>query len=149
MSSSKPHPDDQRGFTLIELLAFIVLAGFLVAGVHLLGWLWGTILGVIAFVLAGSALALLRDGFEGIPRLPRCRNGCCRGPGLFLGDYGDYRIGDEHDLVCRCGIRHKRRGKRFVVVNDDGTEISHLIWRPFRGWFPDHAGIGQSGRRED
>ena len=143
MTCTKTHPGNQQGFTLVEMLAILVLVGFVLAGVHLLGWLWGTILGVTVFFLVASALALLRDGFEGIPRLPRCRNGCCRGPGLLPGDYGDYRIGDEHDLVCRCGIRHKRREKRFVVLKDDGTEVPYLIWRPFRGWFPDHGAIGQ------
>jgi len=143
MTRTKANPNGQQGFTLVEVLAILVLVGFVVAGVHLFGWLWGTISGVIAFFLGASALALVRDGFEGIPRLPRCKNGRCRGPGLLFGDYGDYRAGGEQDLVCRCGIRHKRRGKRFVIVNDDGTEVPHLVWRSFRGWFPDSGGIGQ------
>jgi hypothetical protein len=136
------------GFTLIELLGFIVLVICMCFGakfIHnrfggIFGWLLGGFLGFLAFLLVGSALALVKDGFEGIPRLPKCRNGCCRGPGNLLGDYGDYescKLGDKYYLVCRCGGRYKRNGKRFVVINDDGTETPYLIWRPFRGWFQD------------
>jgi hypothetical protein len=145
MSATEARDDAAQGFTLVELLAIVVLIGFVLAGVHLFGWLLGAVVGFIAFLFAGSALALVRDGFEGIPRLPRCRNGRCRGPGLLLG-HGDYSIvkfGDEYNRVCRCGIRHRRSGKRFVIVNEDGTETPYLVWRPFRGWFPDQPGIGQ------
>ena len=148
MTRSSRHPASNpalEGFTLIELLAFVVLVSFVVVGVHFLGWLRGTIVGFAGFIFAGSALALVRDGFEGIPRLPKCRNGCCRGPGFLFGhgQYGEVKFGEEYYRVCCCGIRHKRRGKRFVVVNDDGTEVPHLIWRPFKGWFPDSGGISQ------
>jgi hypothetical protein len=141
------------GATLIEFLAFVVLIWFVLAGAHLahsrygswLGSLLGGVVGLLSFLLAVLALALVKDGFGGMPPLPRCRNGCCRGPGTFRG-YGDYEIvqfGDQHYRVCRCGIRHKRSGNRFVIVNADGTEIPYLVWRPFRGWFPDGPGGGQ------
>lgn len=144
MTGSKANPDDQRGFTLAELLAVIVLIGCVAAGVTFFGWLGGTLLGVIAFLLAGSVLALVRDGLAGIPRLPRCWTGCCRGPGLFFGhgDYHQEKVGDEDVRVCRCGIRHKRSGRRFLVVSVNGTETPYLVWKPFRGWFPDHDAGG-------
>jgi hypothetical protein len=136
------------GFTPIEFLAFIAMVVCVLSGAKVahervggnFGWLLGGFFGFFVFFLVGLAWAALIDfGIKGVPRLPKCRNGCCRGPGMFLG-YGDYEIrkfGEEYNRVCRCGVRYKRRGKRFVVVNDDGTESPYLIWRPFRGWFPD------------
>jgi hypothetical protein len=139
-------------FTLIELIFFIVmiecvlqggkLGRHIVGGVH--GWLLGGFLGLIAFFLAVAVLALLGDLWGGMPRLPKCRNGCCRGPGMFRGE-GDYEfevIGEEYRHVCRCGHRYRRRGRRFVEVNEDGTEAPYLVWRPFRGWFPEVPGLG-------
>ena len=136
------------GFTLIELLAFVVMILCVVEGAKIAqlivggkyGWLLGGFLGFVSFFLGGLALALLKDLWGG-GGLPKCRNGCCRGPGMFRG-HGDYthrKVGEEYHLVCGCGVRHERRGRRFVVVNDDGTETPHLVWRPFRGWFPDRS----------
>lgn len=145
MNAAKARFGNAHGATLIGLLAILLLIGFVVAGVHLFGWLRGVAAGVLVFFVTGSTLALVRDGFEGVPRLPKCLNGCCRGPGLLLG-HGDYtieKIGGEYNRVCQCGIRHKRSGRRFVVVSEDDTEIPYLVWRPFRGWFPDQLGTSQ------
>jgi hypothetical protein len=136
------------GLTLIELVVFVAMIVCVVEGGGIghrivggrFGWLLGGFSGCFSFFLALAALVLLMDFWVGgVPRLPKCRNGCCCGPGMFRG-HGDYthrKVGDEYHLVCGCGIRHERRGRRFVVVNDDGTETRYLVWRPFRGWFPD------------
>ncbi len=141
------------GFTLIELLVFVALLVFMKFGadfVHarvsgIFGWLLGGFLGLGAFLAVGLALTLLKDlAVGGIPRLPRCREGTCRGPGMFRADNGNYKsqkVGEIYIDVCQHGGRYKRRGKRFVIVNDDGTETPYLIWRPFRGWFPDEPTI--------
>ncbi len=134
------------GFTLIELLAIVVLVFCVLQGVNfgrqMVGSWYGKLLGGFAgfllFFLGLFAWATLMDLWTG-RGLPKCRNGCCRGPGNFRGD-GDYdigRIAEEHVWVCRCGGRYRRHGRRFVIVNDDGVETPYLVWRPFRGWFPD------------
>lgn len=139
------------GLTLIELLVFVALMVCVLEGARIgqhvfggkWGWLSGGFLGCFSFFLGALALLLLLElWFGGIPRLPRCRNGCCRGPGMFRG-YGDYtlkKLGDHYCNVCGCGLLFRRRGRRFVSVSDDGTETPHLIWHPFRGWFPDDSG---------
>lgn len=138
----------RSGFTLIELLGFVVMLFCVLAGREIAGHvsggryarLVGGLVGFVAFVVGGLMLALLKDLWSG-GGLPACRNGCCRGPGNFRG-HGDYthgRIGDEYHYVCRCGDRYRRHGRRFVIVNDDGTELPYLIWRPFRGWYPDSS----------
>jgi hypothetical protein len=135
-----------RGFTLIEILGFIVFVVCVIYGAKLgqhiaeswYGGLLGGVLGALAFIACGLALAGVKDLWKGWG-LPMCRNGCCRGPGYFSG-YGDYDIqksGREYYKVCKCGDRYKRRGNRFVLVNKDSTETPYLIWRPFRGWFLD------------
>ena len=133
------------GFTLIELLAIVVLVFCVIQGVnfgrHIVGGWYGKILGGLAgflvFFLGGFAWAALMQLWTG-RGLPKCHNGCCHGPRMFGdGDYDIGRVGDEYVWVCRCGGRYRRRGRRFVIVNDDGTETPYLVWRPFRGWFPD------------
>jgi len=42
---------------------------------------------------------------------------------------------EEYVWVCRCGGRYRRRGRRFVIVNDDGTETPYLVWRHFEDGF--------------
>jgi len=141
------------GFTFIELLCFIVLVICVREGakfIHdkvggIFGWVLGGSLGLLFFLLIGSAWTLAIDFlFNGIPRLPKCKEGTCRGPGMLPGNDGDYKsqkFGEEYIYVCRHGGRYNRRGRRFVIVNDDGTETPYLIWRRFRGWFPDEPPI--------
>jgi hypothetical protein len=147
------HP--RSAFTLIELVCFLMLVAFAIAGAGWghgrigggVGYLVGGLIGLSAWFAGAFALAAIRDGFAGVPRMPRCKDGTCRGPGLWPGNYGNYELrkfGDEYDNVCAHGVRYRRRGKRFVVVNDDGTETPYLIWRPFRGWFADPAAADAS-----
>ena len=141
------------GCTLIELLVFIAVIVCGLVGAHVglhrvgpaYGWLLGGFLGCSTPLFGLMLLALLMDLWSG-GGSPNCRNGCCRGPGMFHG-YGDYKyrkVGEEYHYVCRCGVRYKRRGKRFVVVNDDGSETPYLVWHPFRGWFPDGSAGAES-----
>jgi len=136
------------GMTLIEMLCFIVLVIFILIGVFFgsaiigswYGWLLGAVLGLFVFLVSLMALAVLKDLWTG-SGLPKCRNGCCRGPGYFRG-YGNYdtrKVGEEYYDVCKCGDRYQRRGKRFVLVNEDGAETPYLIWRRFRGWCSDEG----------
>ena len=136
------------GMTLPEMLCFIALVVCVIIGVkfgsHITGswygYLLGAILGFLLFFIPLMALAVLKDLWRGWG-LPKCRNGCCRGPGYFSG-YGDYdtqKSGEEYYEVCKCGDRYKRHEKQFVLVNEDGTETPYLIWRRFRGWYPDEG----------
>lgn len=136
------------GMTLIEMLCLMALALCILIGIFLAtviieswyGWLLGVALGFLLFFIPLMALAVLKDLWSG-SGLPKCRNGCCRGPGYFSG-YGNYdtqKSGEEYYEVCKCGDRYKRHGKRFILVNEDGTETPYLIWRRFRGWYPDEG----------
>lgn len=138
------------GFTLIEILFLYAMVGFVIAGVVLLGGQFGRLLGgffgFLAFIIVVLAWGAVIDfGFKGFPRLPTCRDGCCRG----VDDYEFHKFGDDYVWVCRRGVRYRRRGRRFVAVNEDGTESAHLIWRPFRGWFPDKAAATDSSPNRD
>lgn len=146
---------DSVGFTLIELLVIVVMVFCVIQGVsfgrHIVGGWYGKALGGIAgfvvFFVGSFAWVTVMQLWTG-QGLPKCRNGCCRGPGNFRGD-GDYdigRVGDEHVWVCRCGSRYRRRGRRFVIVNDDGKETPYLVWRPFRGWYADGAAKAEAPR---
>jgi len=145
MNAIKTHFDEVKGATLIEFLVILSLIGLVAAGVHLFGWLLGVVFGGVVFLAAGFLVAVLRDGFTGIPPLPRCRNGCCAGPGLLSGhgDYRSERFGEDYIQICRCGIRHKRSDRRFMTVAEDGTKTPYLVWKPYRGWFPDETNEGQ------
>lgn len=137
-----------RGMTLVEMLCFMALVPCILIGVFFgsaiignwYGWLLGAVLGFLAFFIPMMVWAVFKEFWNGIG-LPKCRNGCCRGPGFSLDDKGDYKIqeageGEFYD-VCKCGDRYQKRGRRFVLINEDGTETPYLIWRPFRGWYPD------------
>ena len=128
-------------FTLIEFIVFIaiivcvLMAGYITHGKidgHF-GWLLGGIWGLLFFFFVGFALCILVDfGVKGFPRLPKCQNGCCRAE-----DYDIQEFRGGFVRISRCGGRYKRCGRRFLIVDDDGSEIPYLIWRPFRGWFSD------------
>jgi hypothetical protein len=131
-----------RGATLIEIV--VIVAMFYVAWLGARysqrtmggrwGWLPGGSVGFVLPLIVLGVLAFVSDlAIGGMPRLPRCREGTCRGPDA----YKSGKFGEEYHLVCRHGGRYKRHGGKFVIVNEDGTETPYLIWRPFRGWFPD------------
>lgn len=136
-----------RGATLVEMICLMALVLCILIGVFFVtviveswyGWLLGVALGFLAFFIFGAIWNVFKELWSG-SGLPKCRNGCCRGPGFSLGDEGDYDIqetGEEFYRVCKCGDHYQRRGKRFILINEDGTETPYLIWRRFRGWCPD------------
>jgi hypothetical protein len=139
--------------TLPEMLCFIALVVCVIMGAKLghhiagswYGYLLGGILGIFVFLVCIYAFGFVLHLWSGTG-LPKCRNGCCHGPSGFSNE-GDYKIQEvesEFYMVCKCGDRYQRRGKQFVLVNEDGSESPYLIWRRFRGWFPD---VEQKGNR--
>jgi hypothetical protein len=135
------HQKKPRGLTFIEIAVFVSMVGFVIATAIVFnpafGWLGSALLGTLIFCSSALGLVLIVDyGIKGVPRIPGCKNGCCRG----LFDYDVREFGGEFVQVSRCGGRYRRNGRRFVIVNDDRTETPYLIWRPFRGWFPDAQG---------
>jgi hypothetical protein len=137
-----------HGFTLIEFLAFLCMTALVVVGGFVgsgaiegrFGWMVGGIAGFAAFVVGGLVCAwFLQRFFIGNPRLPTCREGSC-----VAKDYTLEELHGDYDWVCRHGIRYKRKGRRFVVVDGSGNETPYLIWRPFKGWRSDSA-IARNG----
>lgn len=138
----RPKRDNRPGATLIEMLVIFALIGLTILGAKvfhgLIGTRWAYVLGgVVGFLVIPGVVALcaLFDCLarSGIPNFPRCRSGRCRGGR----DYELERFGEELDWVCKCGDRYQRCGRRFMRVNDKGEAVRYIIWRPFRGWFPD------------
>lgn len=138
----KPH---YKGLNLIEVLMFFVMflgvfAGVIISEKPVLGGFVGLIASFIAVVAWALLSDLLFGGF-----LPKCRQGGCDANLFHNSGYEVHFAGEESYYVCRHGGRYKRRGKRFLIVNDDGTESPYLVWRPFRGWFPDVAAQPPAG----
>lgn len=132
-SGSCSWPNKKLGFTLIELLVIfgmitLTIVGYRLAG--LLGCAVGFLVVPVVAGIVGLFQCLVKDG---IPTLPRCRNGLCSGSS----DYEIKRFDDDFFLVCKCGGRYKKFGRRFMQVTDQGGKMPYMIWRPFKGWFPD------------
>jgi hypothetical protein len=139
--------------TLFELLNFLLVVGFVISGVlvgqNLFGWpgaVGGFALGVAAGLLRLDGIyrigGYLEDMlYRGRPRRPVCKNGTCH---LY-----DYKAAWEEivagprrymfRLTCHCGTSYQRLGRRFMVVLPDGSLEPYMVWRPFRGWFPDEG----------
>lgn len=129
-------------FTLIECFGFIIAIVAVFVGVAVgyryfgtFGAVVGGAIGIAAFIGFGFALAFLWDLWvKGYPPIPECKKGCCSS-----GSYGVERVGDEFCYRCQTGDRYTRIGKRFVFIDSSGVKHPYLIWRPFRGWFPDES----------
>ena len=138
------------GATCIEVLwlLLILLGGLIVAcyaGAKF-GWL-GFVVGLLAGTLAscgvyvGSILmrCLLIGLSTGIPEFPPCGNGKCKY--AWTPPFGDYQlsemVGDRIGVRCQCGSLYVKQGRRMFEVLPDGTRKPHMIWKPFRGWYPD------------
>lgn len=131
-----------KGATLIELVVILVWLGCIILGANLLctqfgggkGWLLGGFIGGVIGSLALLVLSGVRQFlFQGIPFFPRCCNECSP---------KSYRIQKDNAglcLVCACGARYRKRGRRFIIVNADDTESPYLVWVPFRGWRRDEG----------
>lgn len=124
------------GMTLVEMLCFMALVPCILIGVFIgsaiigswYGWLLGAVLGFLVFFIFGSIWNLLKVFWSGIG-LPKCRNGCCRVPSVSSDDEGGYEtqvIEGELYEVCKCGDRYQKKGRRFVLINENGTETPYL-----------------------
>ena len=126
--------------TLVELLVIVgtiacAIYGAMTLG-HWLGWV-GYALGLVgggaAITTLIYVLLTLHDLiWWGRPPLPACRNGKCKAD-----DYELRCVGEEFDWFCKCGTRYRKKPRRLYEVRSDGSLGRYMIWKPFRGWFPD------------
>jgi hypothetical protein len=135
--------------TLIELIVFLINVAMGVAisclaggRYGLTGYIVGFPIGFVSLICVLAAMAWLDDMWRrGRPSFPVCRNGKCRA--------GEYRYSQvEGRLVCRCqcGTEYKRAGRRFSEVLPDGSIRPYLVWRAFRGWYPDDEANADQSR---
>lgn len=125
--------------TLIEVvflpLYILLLYSSARWGYHRDGWrgvVGGLIAVLVVLPLVGYALGFLWSLiYAGWPPYPACRTGKCDRYQLRRLDYRGY-------VLCSgCGTRYRMRGRRFYEVQPDGSVRPYMVWRPFRGWFPD------------
>lgn len=130
---------DSGRLTLIELLLFtsyILLAVSCVRwGLYRYGWrgaVGGLIVVLVILPLVAYALGFLASWiYTGLPPYPACRTGRCNNYQLRRLDNGGYA------LFCECGMPYRKRGRRFLEVQPDGSVRPYMIWKAFRGWFPE------------
>ena len=128
------------------MLGGIVGAWFGVKEFGWLGFIIGGLVGVVVsfggLMLAAFVWAVVESLlFGGIPYLPPCKDGKCKSG--WLTDFGDYEPerDPEHRAYfrCRCGHlywRNRTEG-RVLEVLPDGTTKPYMVWRSFRGWYPE------------
>lgn len=135
------HNSRQSGVTLIELVVLVLWFAMGCAGAVLgsarYGWVGGT-LGFLLGLAVPAGLVQFHKYmnqmlYRGRPTFPICRNGKCH--------YNDYRYqpveGGGHALFCQCGDRYVKTGRRFMEQTADGSRRPYMIWKAFKGWFPD------------
>ncbi len=132
---------DSGKVTLIETILFPLYLLLIVAcvrwAVHRYGWLGGVVRLILVFVvlpLVPFALGLLASAiYWGMPSYPTCRTGKCRSSNY------QRRTLDKggNALFCGCGAPYRKRGRHFYEVQPDGSLRPYMVWRSFRGWFPD------------
>jgi hypothetical protein len=132
---------DSGKVTLIEMIMFPI---FILLGtasvqwaVHRYGWIGGIARWIFVFIvlpLVPIALGLLASAiYWGMPSYPACRTGKCR-----QSNYQRRRLDNGgYALLCGCGTPYRKRGRRFYEVQPDGSLRPYMVWRAFRGWFPD------------
>lgn len=139
--------------TLIELLFFVFFTGVgaIVAmwAAQRYGWLGGVggflvgFFGIWAGLYAIGWVAEFCVGivYSGRPPRPTCRTGKCHSR-----DYKFVRLdsgqsggqsGGQYGYRCQCGLQYRKRGRRFLEVQTDGSIRPYMIWKAFRGWFPE------------
>ncbi len=126
-----------KGATLFELLIILAWFGCIITGAKFccnkVGgphcWLFGGLVGGVVGFLALLGIAGIKQLlFEGIPHYPMCCNGCIPKA------YSVRKCDTGYCLVCACGVHYRKHGRRFLIVNDDGTETPYLVWVPLFGW---------------
>ena len=137
------------GPTEFFMLLMLAVAGLLTAiwggnRFGCVGYVLGLPLGVVAMFSAIYAAALswvYVEGllFDGVPWLPTCPKGRCKGGRLTdFGDYHSIKIDtDRWAFRCRCGDTYNKVGRRFVEVVPDGSFRPYLIWSTVKGWSAD------------
>lgn len=124
------------------------------------GWIGFIVGGIVGAIVSFGGVWLLTliwavaEGLlcDGIPYLPTCGNGKCKS-GL-LTDFGDYEWERNEELKahfrCKCGKVYwcNREEGRVLEVLSDGTMKPYMVWRSFRGWYPDEE-AGASKEAED
>jgi len=127
--------------TLTELIIFplyvLLVVGSANWGYHRYGGWRGAIRGLVVvqviLFLFGCAFGFFSMIYEGMPSYPACRTGKCR-----WNNYQRRRLDDgQVVLFCGCGTPYRKRGHRFFEVQPDGSLRPYMVWRAFRGWFPD------------
>jgi hypothetical protein len=132
---------DSGKVTLIETIMFPLYLLLIVAcvrwSVHRYGWrgtLVGLILVFIVIPLVAFGLGLLVSAvYSGMPSYPACRTGKCRSFNYQRRTFGQ----SGYALFCACGALYRKRGRRFYELQPDGSLRPYMVWRAFRGWFPD------------
>jgi len=139
--------------TLIELLFFVFFAfvGTIVTmwAAQRYGWLGGVIGFLVGFfgIWAGLyaigwiAQFCVRVIYSGRPPRPACRTGKCHSRDYkhvrFNSGQSGGKSGDRYAYRCQCGLHYRKRGRRFLEVQTDGSVRPYMIWKAFRGWFPE------------
>jgi hypothetical protein len=132
---------DSGRVTLIEMIMFPIFILLVVSSVrwavYRYGWRGGIarwIFVVIILPLVPFALGFLVSAvYSGMPSYPACRTGKCRS------SHYQRRVLDKggYALFCACGTPYRKRGRRFYDVQPDGSLRPYMVWKAFRGWFPD------------
>ena len=128
---------------LLVLLVGLVVARYAGARFGWLGFVLGFIVGILAscgvFVGGIWLVTSLIGLFTGIPEFLPCRCGKCKDAQTHFGDYTPEMVGDRIGVRCQCGL-YVRQGKQVMEVLPDGTHKPYMVWKPFRGWYPDGEG---------
>ncbi len=136
-----PLPLRARALTCIEIFFFLLAVAAGVIGT-ILGWRHG---GVFLAVLLGVTglfvpfgLAQLMNGLAYVcdriwPPRPHCANGRC--------SFHDYEVvsvtGKDVILVCKCGDRYFKSGKRFMRLGAEETRKPYMVSAGWGRWRPD------------
>jgi hypothetical protein len=141
MTTAARSRKDSGRITLIEMIMFPIFILLVTASVrwavNRYGWIGGIARWIFVFILlplVPFALGLLASAiYWGMPSYPACRTGTCRSS-----NYQRRRLDNgSFALFCNCGAPYRKRGRRFYEVQPDGSLRPYMVWRSFRGWFPD------------
>lgn len=126
---------------LRERLASGALLLCSVVGLYLGGLQFGLVGAIVGFFLPTvgllavlTAVILILGCFHsGVPQVPACRKGSCRGGRIF--GLGDFTQGPtDVRYYCKCGDEYEKVGGRFMLRLPDGARLPHLAWQPLHSW---------------